>query len=338
MRGILVMDECISVIVPVYNLEKEVVRCLKSLCRQTHRNIEIIVADDGSTDGSVPAVRRMMLHDPRIRLLELAHVGVAAARNEGFAASNGEWITFVDADDVVIRTYLEELYARVREKDAQMVICGYTRIDPAKRKKTPVLPAEYRRFVDESATARISASWGHFYRRSVLQEHGVLFDRHDVKARGEDLPMTLYYAAMCERICTLQKAGYGYIQRPGSAMSRFRGLREIALPYAGLSDIIRLIRERGGPVNSSDWYTWFVMRILAQFIDLAKGAPKEETDRLAAYIRDLLLSEFPAYYKNPYLRPGSVKGVPQMQQAAVWLTAHLTRRNKLREFLRVYCR
>lgn len=332
------MTERISVIVPVYNLEKEVVRCLKSLCRQTYREIEIIVADDGSTDGSVSAVRRMMLHDPRIRLLELKHGGVAAVRNEGFAASEGEWITFVDADDVVSRTYLEDLHARAKERDAQLVICGYTLIDSAKRKKKPVLPTEYRRFLDESATARFSASWGHFYHRPLLREHGILFDRHDVKARGEDLPMTLYYAAMCERICTLQKAGYAYIQRQGSAMSRFRGLKEIALPYEGLSATVRLIRERGGPVNSRDWYTWFVLRILAQFIDLAKGAPKEETDRLAAYIRELLLTEFPAYDQNPYLKPGSVKEVPQMQQAAVWLTAQLTRRDKLRQFLRVYCR
>lgn len=122
----------ISVIVPIYNMESLLPRCLDSLAAQTLRNLEIICVDDGSTDGSGGIVRKYASGDSRFRLITQENSGRAEARNAGIRAAAAPYLGFADPDDYVEPDMYERLYRLAEESGADMVQCSYS----------PFLPAE----------------------------------------------------------------------------------------------------------------------------------------------------------------------------------------------------
>lgn len=119
------MNELISVIVPIYNTEKYLEKCLKSIIRQTYNNLEILLIDDGSTDKSISICERYKKKDSRIKLIIQKHKGVSNTRNLGIDVSKGEYIAFVDSDDWLEKNYIEELYSNLKTHNADIVKTGY---------------------------------------------------------------------------------------------------------------------------------------------------------------------------------------------------------------------
>ena len=110
------MTDKISVIIPVYNAEKYISDCLESVVRQTYKNLEILLVDDGSKDGSAGICQEWCKKDARIRLLQKENGGVSSARNLGLQEASGEYVTFVDEDDWIGERMLEKLRAFI-ERD-----------------------------------------------------------------------------------------------------------------------------------------------------------------------------------------------------------------------------
>lgn len=119
--------DLISVIVPVYNVSGYLCECVDSVLAQTYENLEIILVDDGSTDGCAELCDNYALKDGRVKAIHQTNEGLSAARNNGYAASNGKYIAFIDADDTVFCTYIERLHSLVTTRDAQIAVCNYTR-------------------------------------------------------------------------------------------------------------------------------------------------------------------------------------------------------------------
>lgn len=124
------LNDLISVIVPVYNLEDELPRCLDSILAQTHKNIEVIVVDDGSHDGSAEIIKRYAAADERIKTFFQANGGVTSARMHGVKEAIGEWIGFVDGDDEIEPDMYERLLSNALKYDAQISHCGYQMVFP----------------------------------------------------------------------------------------------------------------------------------------------------------------------------------------------------------------
>lgn len=103
------MNPFISVIIPAYNREKTIGQCIKSVINSTYKNIEVIIIDDGSTDGTLSVCRKFEEIDKRISVISQANKGVSAARNHGMYLAKGEWISFIDSDDAVISTYYQRI-------------------------------------------------------------------------------------------------------------------------------------------------------------------------------------------------------------------------------------
>lgn len=108
----------ISIIIPVYNREKYIEECILSIQAQSYKNYEIILIDDGSTDGTLSLCRSLALTEPAIRILESGHVGVSAARNIGLDAAKGDFVFFLDSDDVIHPRLLEALVNGLKTTDA----------------------------------------------------------------------------------------------------------------------------------------------------------------------------------------------------------------------------
>lgn len=116
----------ISIIVPVYNVEKYVEKCIFSLIDQTFKNIEIIIVNDGSTDGSLEICDNLKAIDSRIKIINQENKGLSGARNTGIQAAKGEFLAFVDSDDWVEPNYIELLHSNLVKYDADISICEYT--------------------------------------------------------------------------------------------------------------------------------------------------------------------------------------------------------------------
>lgn len=123
------MNDLISVIIPVYNVEPYLENCVRSVMRQTYQNIEILLVDDGSTDQSGAICDRLSAEDPRIRVFHKPNGGVSSARNMGLMHTQGAYVSYVDADDSVSKHYIEYLYFLAKENGADISLCDLYQSD-----------------------------------------------------------------------------------------------------------------------------------------------------------------------------------------------------------------
>lgn len=131
----LVQTDLISVIVPVFNVEKYIHRCINSILKQTYQNIEIIIVDDGSKDGSGKICDEYAKKDNRVKVIHKENGGVSSARNIGLKSANGKYITFVDADDWIENNTYEEMIEKLKINNVDIVKCGFLKDNTDKIKE-----------------------------------------------------------------------------------------------------------------------------------------------------------------------------------------------------------
>lgn len=323
----------VSIVIPVYNTEKYVEKCIRSVLEQSFSDLEILVIDDGSTDGSRAILERLASEDARIHLLTQENRGVAAARNRGIEAASGRYLTFIDGDDYVAVDYIEALHACALQTGAQMVLCGATYVDEDGKVQSRLVPGSYERLTHEEWTFRISAACSHFYLRELWEKYPLRFCSG---ARGEDMPVSLFWSAVCPSIAVIPNAGYFYVQHTASAMHNFRGLKNYQLPYRALEESIAMVRQVG-ITNSPEFHELFVLRILATcYFQLAPGASREKMQELCRFIRKILGTYFPKYYANKKARLWAPIDVPLAQKLAVKLLILLVRTGLLEPVGRIW--
>ena len=216
----------LSVIVPVYNVERFLPLCLDSLCNQTYRDLEIICVNDGSADNSGVILDEYAARDSRIQVIHQKNAGVSAARNAGLDAATGEFVTFVDADDWLEPDAYEMALAVLSAEVDMVCSCGVVDGDVSDEVKAEM--QEYCRLKysgKQSASAGILATdvyvWNKVFRKSLLEKYSIRFPVGI--ACGEDAAFYFSYAAVARDAYYLPEKLYHYVQQSGSAMARFRG-------------------------------------------------------------------------------------------------------------------
>lgn len=224
----------ISVIVPVYNGEAYLEACIRSIENQTYSNLEIIIVNDGSTDGTVEVCDKLREAYENVHIIMLQDEGVSAARNAGIEAAEGDFITFVDADDRICPTMLQMLYDCIRTAECDVAGCGFFMWETEKDWKTAVRKnaesmKNTEKFLQESARIYTPESymeeavlqgnsrcWSKIYRREAIE--GIRF-RKGISI-GEDMLFLLDMLSSVRKIAEIPYQGYGYFQNPGGAISR----------------------------------------------------------------------------------------------------------------------
>lgn len=215
------MDLRISVIVPVYNAEKYIARCVASVLRQTFRDFELLLIVDGATDGSAEICRELAARDGRITVVEKENEGVSATRNRGLQMARGEYVCFLDADDRISENYLEALYKAVLGGDAQMALCwfAYERNEGIVPSEEPELPAFdretdslYQKYICPmfrigGAGYIMGSSCRSIIRRQMLVENEISFPPCKLY---EDQLFMLNAMAACRKIAVSGEALYYY--------------------------------------------------------------------------------------------------------------------------------
>lgn len=316
----------VSVIIPVYNLEKYVEKCVRSVMMQSYPALEILVIDDGSTDQSGKILDRLAAEDTRILVIHQNNGGVAAARNRGIDMASGEYLTFIDGDDYISRNYIGRFIRYVNETGADMLICGVDYVTEDGRILKRIVPKRYIRFEHEEWPMRISAVWAHFYKAELWKNSGIRFEGG---ARGEDMPIALYFAAMCSRIDVVPKSGYCYVQHKDSAMHRFRGLKEFDLPLDAIERVLQRVRDERIQ-NSFQFHEVFTLRILCTCVfDLSRGADRRKKKWVFERAAYLVETYFPSYKKNVRTRLFFQMEFPIIQKLAVILLIMMIRMRRI---------
>lgn len=217
-------QDLVSVIVPIYNMEKHLDRCLESILGQTYENLEVLLIDDGSTDGSLEIMNAYARRDSRVRVFHKENGGVSSARNLGLKNMQGEYCIFVDPDDCVVDVYVEWLLAALVETGADIAICNATAVPPSFQNNLRVVghkggPAietiplsDYELWGEKSH----AVCWGAVYSKELLGQ--LLFDTS--LAVGEDSLFFIQYLLSCKTIVFLHNIMYFYIQHADSTINK----------------------------------------------------------------------------------------------------------------------
>lgn len=245
----------ISVIIPVYRVERYLDACVSSVLAQTFGDFEIILVDDGSPDGCPALCDAWARKDPRIRVIHRENGGLSAARNTGIEAAKGQFLTFVDSDDLLEPDTLRRAWEAQRQYSADLVVYNLVYVDENNR---PLASPDFTVFRDEvldeaEVWRRYFAleeqkiyyvvAWNKLYRAELFREL-----RYAEGKRYEDQFLMPQLLAQCGRIACLVYPGYRYVQRGGSIMAqgssrnyldRSEFLLEWCDYFAGKGDLLR---------------------------------------------------------------------------------------------------
>lgn len=207
----------ISIIIPIYNAEKYLEECLMSIRQQNYSKFEVICVDDGSKDKSAEIVKEFECRDARFKLYQQANAGVSAARNLGLSYATGEYVCFIDADDVVDANYLGTLYDLA--DDGSFAVCSYTRrIDRLGKGGDGVKKYTARDFIEKIIYESIEHPniWMMLFKNSIIQTQHL--DFYVGCVRNEDTEFYLKYLMYEDKVKSTVYKGYYYRVNESSAM------------------------------------------------------------------------------------------------------------------------
>jgi len=210
------MQPKVSLIIPVYNVEEYLVKCLDSAINQTLTEIEIIVINDGSSDDSLSICEKYANQDSRIKLITQKNCGLSAARNTGIEASTGKFIIFLDSDDYIEPILLEKTYTKAINEKLDIVVYGYNQVDTNYK---VIFTNKIRDSHTQELKKRILSAkkspmaCDKLYKRDLFTQHEILFP---VGRYHEDVYTTYKLAYFANKIGVIEETYYNWLRRDGS--------------------------------------------------------------------------------------------------------------------------
>ena len=203
----------VSVIVPVYNVERYIAKCLNSLVNQTLKDIEIIIVNDGSTDSSKYVIEQYKEKYDNIKYYEKENGGLSDARNYGLQFATGKYIAFLDSDDYVDTNLYKKMYEKAKEEDSDMVECNFYWVYEKRNKRD--IGQKYKGKKQMFEKARVVA-WNKLYKKEILDNAKVEFPKG---LRYEDVEFFYKLIPYIERVSFVKEPLIYYVQRKKSIIN-----------------------------------------------------------------------------------------------------------------------
>ena len=292
-----------SIIIPVYNVEQYLEKCLLSVVEQNYHDYEIIIVIDGATDGSQEIAENIKKRYPEknIQIICQENNGLGGARNTGMQYASGDYWLFVDSDDYLDSHALETL-AKVTANDKYDMIYFNTYVVDEKGEKLQILqvqpPQKKDTTLEESPELiqTFPAAWNKLYKRSLFED-GI---RYQEKKWFEDLDVALKFYLKAKRILFIDDVLYYYLQRKGSIMSDSNVQRNMEMLDI-FDSILQYYQEKGALEKFRDQIeylaVWKIMILVMSRINMAEPDSKLQ-DKLVDYME----KNFPNYLQNQYLK------------------------------------
>lgn len=226
-------NELISIIVPIYNVEKYLPKCIESIINQTYKNLEIILVDDGSKDDCPKICDKYKKEDKRIKVIHKENGGLSDARNKGLEISKGKYLIFVDSDDYIDMHMVEKLYNDLIENNADISICNHYRdyqngileVKNFPNKKVVVTKEEIFYNIYNNYSVPTIISWGKIYKKALFKNI-----RYPLGKLHEDEAIIIDILANTSRISYFDEPLYYYVQRQDSITKQFNLKRLDIIP------------------------------------------------------------------------------------------------------------
>ncbi len=293
----------ISVIIPVYNAEKYLSLTLDSILNNTYQNLEIVCVNDGSTDGTASVLAAYAKQDDRIRVVEQSNCGVSAARNTCLTVATGEFIAFVDSDDLIHKKYFEILYDGLVGAEADIAFCGYKRIQKSSQFQQNAdidcipepISFNWHRYklagdvLKKNAVVVMKTVWGKLFRTAALED--VHFDSR--VPYGEDLLYMLQVNCLKEPLacCFIDLPLYAYYIHENNSASYNAFSARINKALYGMEAIQAV---SGIESNQKEGYHNYVMTMIKAVLEhryelqLRQKVSKEELQRLKGLMKEYM--------------------------------------------------
>lgn len=233
--------DLVTVIVPVYNVKNYLRKCLESIVKQTYRNLEIILVDDGSNDGSFSICRNFLKIDSRIKMYHTKNMGLSHARNVGLNYANGDYIIFVDSDDYIHENMINIMMHEIGNAD--LAICNYKKVmvnSNIKLLQDQGITKDgswnfeqfWQHYYDDNLRAFCCVAWNKLYKRELFNNV-----RYPLNKIHEDEYIINEIVNQCKKIKVINDSLYYYVQRPNSIMhSSYQGKFDLAEALLGRCD------------------------------------------------------------------------------------------------------
>ena len=293
----------LSVIVPVYNTKKYLVRCLDSLVNQTLEDMEILLVNDGSTDGSDQILKEYAEKYPqRVRVITKENGGQATARNLGIRESKGQYIGFVDSDDYVETDMFRVMIDTALKDDLDMVECNYSYLEETEDGMKPLATRgnirQYKNQKDMFINP-MTAPWNKVIKREILLQEGNQFPEGFIY---EDTAFCIKLIPYVKKMKYVDRPFVNYILRGTSTMNANKS-RKVADIFYVLEDILTFYKEKGFYEEYKEELEFFCTKILlcSSLSRIGRIPDKkleaELYDRTFAFIKE----NFAEYKQNPYI-------------------------------------
>lgn len=292
----------VSIIVPVYNVEPYLEKCLKSLVNQTLKEKEIIIVNDGTKDNSQEIIDKYAKKYPCIKSYIKENGGLSSARNYGIKLATGEYLAFVDSDDYVLEDMYKGMYQLAKEKKYDMVVCDLNYLYPNKTIKSSSNIKTSTKDIKKAMLNIYPAAWNKIFKRELVSniyfKEGIWFE--DVEYLYRVLPKI-------KNIGVIHKPFYQYLQREGS-ITKKKDIR-IYNYIDNMNGLITYYKENNLYEKYHKELEYVYIRyIYATFIKQATCFDKKEYKKAVNLAISNVLTNFPHYKKNKYFYQ-SIKGI-----------------------------
>lgn len=290
----------VSIIVPIYNVEMYIEKCLETLVNQTLKDIEIILVNDGSKDGSAEIAKKYLEKYPeKIVYLEKENGGLSDSRNYGLPHAKGEYIAFLDSDDYVEKNMYEEMYKLAKKENSDMVQCNFYWEYPDKNKKEIAEVKEYTGKKEMLERTRVEA-WNKLIKREILVKNPEI--RFPKGLRYEDVEFTYKLVPYVEKVSILNKPFIHYIQRKNSiSNTQNERTKEI---FDVLDNVIKYYKEKNLYEEYEEQLEYVYVKTVfcRSLFRMVKIQDKNIKSQLLKRTWENVNIKFPEWKKNPILK------------------------------------
>lgn len=305
----------VSFIVPVYNAEKFLAKSITSILHQTHPHIELILVNDGSTDGSGKICDQYAKQDSRIKVIHQPNAGPSAARNRGIAEASGTYIQFVDSDDFIDQHMTKRL-VQAMEGGSELAICGYQKI---LMRGDQIIKSEIHRIPQNGNFTKeqfllhfgemyqyyyIHFNWNKLYDAHLLKDSGLAFDLE--VNWGEDLLFNLRYIDKCRNISLIPDAFYYYIDsNAASITSQFRAdlYSNMQLMQGAVKEFLQKNHAYAGK-NKVLFENFYTSRVMTCFWNLFHPSSTQTPDLAKKQMGEIIHNEW-RHKRASYFQSGN---------------------------------
>ena len=236
-------EEIISVIMPVYNREKFVTTAIESVLNQSFKNLELIIVDDGSTDGTLELCNKYR-DCKNVKIFTNENHGCSYSRNFGMEKASGKYLMFMDSDDWIEPDMIKRMYDRMKEEDSDVVICGVS-MESSNHIDVMIPKLDKNGYSWFSDRALVANPVNKLFKCEIIEKENLKFPE-DIRF-GEDLCFSVFYLLNCKKISLVRSALYHYILHDGNSINSFEKRKDIFKVFGKIYSYIcekNLVKEK----------------------------------------------------------------------------------------------